>query len=215
MEKVQNITREEREALDGLRKDDKIMVLPADKGRVTVVMDKQSYLDKCQELLKDEKTYKKLKRDPTSNYQDKFKEALWDLKVRGVISDKMYHDLFPNTDQQPFFYGLLKVHKITMPLWPIVSSIGIISYGVAKYLAKVLSPLVYKTEHHVKNSKDFVRDTRGIRIEPDEELWSYDVSALFTSVPVDKALNVIRETLEEDWTLSDRTPLAPGDIIQL
>ena len=41
-EKVHNITvtREEREALDGLRKDDKIMVLPADKGRVTVVMDK-------------------------------------------------------------------------------------------------------------------------------------------------------------------------------
>ena len=51
------------------------MVLPADKGRMTVVMDRQSYLDKCQELLKDEKSYKKLKCDPTSNYQDKFKEA--------------------------------------------------------------------------------------------------------------------------------------------
>ena len=38
-----NITREEREALDGLKKDNKIMVLPADKGRVTFVMDKQSY----------------------------------------------------------------------------------------------------------------------------------------------------------------------------
>ena len=99
LEKVQNITREEREALDGLRKDDNIMVLPADKGRVTVVMDKQSYLDKCQELLRDEKTYKKLKRDPTSNYQDKFKESLWDLKVHGVISDTMHRDLFPTTDQ--------------------------------------------------------------------------------------------------------------------
>ena len=40
MERVHNITREEREAHDGLRKDDKIMVLPADKGRVTVVIDK-------------------------------------------------------------------------------------------------------------------------------------------------------------------------------
>ena len=66
------------------------------------MMDKQSYLDKCQELpLKDENTYKKLKRDRTSNYQDKFKEALWDLKVHGVIPDKMHHDLFPTTDQPP------------------------------------------------------------------------------------------------------------------
>ena len=61
MEKVHNIITEEREALDGLRKDEKIIVLPADKGRVTVVMDKQSYVDKCQELLGDGKPYQQLK----------------------------------------------------------------------------------------------------------------------------------------------------------
>ena len=72
-----------------------------------------------------------------------------------------------------------------------------------------------RIEHHVKNSKDFVRDVREIRIELDEELRSYDVSALFTSVPVDKALEVIREKLEDDQNLRDRTPLAPDDIIQL
>ena len=59
--KIPNITREERMALDGLRKDDKIIVLRMDKGRVTVVMDKQSYPDKCKNLLKDDKTYQKLK----------------------------------------------------------------------------------------------------------------------------------------------------------
>ena len=72
-----------------------------------------------------------------------------------------------------------------------------------------------RTEHHVKNSKDFVRDVREIRIEPNKELQSYIVSALCTSVPVDKALEVIRERLEEDQILSNRTPLAPDDITWL
>ena len=72
-----------------------------------------------------------------------------------------------------------------------------------------------RTEHHVKNSKNFARDVREIRIEPDKELQSYDVSALFTSVPVDMALEGIRERLEEDQILSDRTPIAPDDIIRL
>ena len=96
-----------------------------------------------------------------------------------------------------------------------MSSIGTITYAGAKYLADVLSPLVGKTEHHVKNSKDFAEYVKKLKVEPDEELRSCDVSALFTSVPVDKAMDVIRRKLEEDESLSKRTPLSPSDIITL
>ena len=41
------------------------------------------------------------------------------------------------------------------------------------------------------------------------------MSALFTCVPVDKALQVIREKLEEGQTQRDRTPLVPDDTIRL
>ena len=58
----QNVTKKEWDAIDKLKKDDTIMVLPADKGQVTVVMKKEDYLEKCNNLLKDEQTYLKLKR---------------------------------------------------------------------------------------------------------------------------------------------------------
>ena len=41
------------------------------------------------------------------------------------------------------------------------------------------------------------------------------MSALFTSVPVDKALVVIQRRLEEDTTLPQRTSLTPVEVIQL
>ena len=52
-------------------------------------------------------------------------------------------------------------------------------------------------------------------LAPGEGLSSYDVSALFTLVPVDPALNIIRELLDKDHTLKERTVLAVNDTILL
>ena len=191
------------------------MIMPADKGRITVVLDKSEYIGKCHVLLKDGKTYRKLKSDPTNKYRKELVEKLKELKDKNKISLDLYRKLYPTMDQPPRFYGLPKVHKAGYPLRPIVSSIGTISYGCAKYLAKVLSPLVGRTIHHVQNSEDFVKEIRGISLEEDEELRSYDVTALFTSVPVDKALDIIENRLKEDPTLKDRTSLLPSDIAEL
>ena len=55
---------------------------------------------------------------------------------------------------------------------------------------------------------------KQLTLSPMECLSSYDVSALFTSVPVDPALRVIKNLLE-DTTLKDRTVLIVNDIILL
>ena len=56
---------------------------------------------------------------------------------------------------------------------------------------------------------------KNLKVGPDEELRSNGVSALFTSVLVDKAMDIIRRILEEDESLSNRTPLPPNNIIIL
>ena len=52
-------------------------------------------------------------------------------------------------------------------------------------------------------------------MEFDEELRSYDVTALFTSVPVDKALKIVQARLEQDKTLKDRTRLSAKHVTSL
>ena len=67
----------------------------------------------------------------------------------------------------------------------------------------------------MKSTRDFIEFTKNIKLEPGEILISYDVSALFTCVPVEKAIEIIEEKLKADTTLSERTSLSIPSITQL
>ena len=112
--------------------------------------------------------------------------------------------MYPTGCVPPKFYGLPKIHKPDTPLRPIVSSCGSVTYGVAKEHAKILKPLIGKSPHHINSTQDFVKQVKHITLLPGECLSSYGVSALFTSVPVDPALNIIRDLLDKDHTLKGK-----------
>ena len=123
--------------------------------------------------------------------------------------------MYPTGCVPPKFYGLPKIHKPDKLLRPIVSSCGSVTYGVAKDLNKILKPLVGKSPHHINSTHDFVEQVKHITLAPGKCLSKYDVSALFTSVPLDPALKVIKDLLEKDLTLKDRMVLPVEDIIIL
>ncbi len=54
----------QHQAIASLERNDTIVIVKADKGNATVVLDKSDYMDKCYMLLQPP-TYKKLKKDPT------------------------------------------------------------------------------------------------------------------------------------------------------
>ena len=56
-----NLSYTQKTALKDLCKDNTIVILPADKGNVTVVMDSFLYKEKTKEILLDGNTYRKLK----------------------------------------------------------------------------------------------------------------------------------------------------------
>ena len=202
-----NLNVDERKALQNLRNNKDIMILGADKGRATVVMNTNDYKRKIQDLLQDQNTYEPLKKDPTSNYKTKLITILRKWKSEKTIPDNLYHRLYPTSDLPARFYGLPKVHKDNVPLRPIVSSIGNITCNIARFLTQVLSPLVGKTKHFIKNSSDFVKKISQLEVPPGRKMVSYDVTALFTSIPVEKAIQVIEKRLRSDHTLHQRCEL--------
>ena len=193
-----------RRALGSLKKNDSIVILKADKGNATVVLDKGSYGKKCEAFLQPP-TYKKLTKDPTHKYNRKITELLKDLKTAKYINKVLFDRLKPSNTKAPRFYGLPKIHKPDMPLRPIVSAIGSPMYSLAKFVTKIISPLIGRTIAHVKNSLDFRNMILKERIDESEIMVSFDVKSLFTNVPIDKTLEVISNSeLINDQSLKER-----------
>ena len=72
-----------------------------------------------------------------------------------------------------------------------------------------------KSPHHNHNNQDFMEHLKGIQLGPDEVMVSYDVRALFTSVPIQSALEVIEKLLKEDPDLQNRTTMSTKHIMDL
>ena len=144
-------------------------------------------------------------------------KSLCSLKklVEGGLNEETYRRLYPTAAVPSKFYGLPKIHKPGTPLRPIVSSIGAAIYKTAEELAKILKPLVGMSAHHVQNTRDFVEQRKDIRLKQGECIISYDVTALFTSVPIQTVLNIIKQRLANDKDLQKRTTMSISHITNL
>ena len=102
-----------------------------------------------------------------------------------------------------------------MPLRPIVSGNGSVTEPCAKHLARVLNAVKGKNPHAIKNSNDFVNKIKELEVPPPYKLVSFDVSALFTSIPVDLALSSIRSKLIKDNSWRKETELSLEQVMSL
>ena len=66
-----------------------------------------------------------------------------------------------------------------------------------------------------KNSQDCIKKIRGLEMPPGRKIVLYDVMALFTNIPVDPALKIIRNKLENDPTFPQRCMLSINQIMTL
>ena len=206
-----NIPKDEYKALKEMKKDDTRQILTTDKGVSMVVLDSEDYTAKSETLLQ-QSNYKVLKTDPTNKYKNKLIALLKTIKAEGGMDDITYKRLYPTGAVPPKYYGLPKVHKPGMPLRPIISSVGSVTHATAKELTRIIKPLVGGSQHHVRNNKDFIHSIEGIQLTADECMMSFDVESLFTSVPVDPSIQIIKKLLEEDRSLHLRTKMTVNQI---
>nr|VZI47248.1 unnamed protein product [Spirometra erinaceieuropaei] len=189
---------DEEKGLRSLKTDDSIVVVPADKGGATVIMDKVDYVRKTNSILNDREAYA-----PLAEYPTKKQAAVINKKVNELARLKLIN---PNdskcmtlTDPRiAHAYGVSKVHKPDAPLRIIVSLIGLPTYNLAKWLSRHLKHLADGSQYSITNSQAFLQRIEGHKVSPDESILSFDVVALFSSIPHDLAIESVAQRLREN-----------------
>ena len=147
----------------------------------------------------------------------KINSRLQELRKRGSIDDEVYQQLrvSQNCTRPALFYGLPKIHKPNAPLRPIVSYVNHALYATSKYLAKLLSPFSRTFPSFVQDSTHLCEILKDVEIDNDHVLVSFDVKSLYTSVPIDRAMESVRSLLESDQSWKTMTDLTAEEVLDL
>ena len=97
----------------------------------------------------------------------------------------------------------------------IVSTIGTPPYGISQYLVELIQPTLNKSKYKITNSSSFVNETENWIVKSNEVQGSYDIINLYPSEPINKALHVLIDQLNNHKDDSmKRTKLCLKDIYE-
>ena len=139
--------------------------------------------------------------DNTAKIESRIQRRLLRLKKDNLISQDVYDAIRPTGSQRPRMYGLPKTHKKDVPLRPILSMTGSAQHHLAKWLTSILNPVLQQfSVNCVPDSFTFVKEVNNFTFSSSSVfLCSFDISSLFTNVPLAETIQICAETLYNDF----------------
>jgi len=222
-----NLSPAEWHAISALKADPTIIIIPADKGNKTVVLDRDAYLQKLQDRISN---HIKLKKDPTHQQEKAINQAFMTIsksdtpksqkptpKKAVLILDK--NSIIQYKSQYslpPYLKGQLKAHKPPeMPLREISDASQSPGHQLAKTLFSIFKDYTGNTKTFLKNGNDFINILKSPRFNKGGIFVSFDADKLYPSIVVPEALDILHAKLKSDKKLHHKTNLTINQLMLL
>ena len=148
--------------------------------------------------INDRSKFKLLTQYPTSLQEGQLQRFLRKLKNEGCFNDDLYKSVHPTGSRPARMYVLPKLYKIfdsVAAFRPILSSIETYNYQLAKFLGKLLDDVI-PNGRSAKDTFSFVEELKTV-IVTSKYIVSYDVTSLFTNMPLEETINLTINLLFE------------------
>ena len=137
--------------------------------------------------------------------------------VERILPKAVASTVIQNGSRLVHLYGLPNTHKRQLAMRPILSATGTYNYKLAKWLAEKLKPLSVN-DHTINDVFSFVDALHDMEVDDHSILVSYDVTSLFTNVPVDETIQILAEkAFKDDWFKHNQHNLniTKSDLVEL
>lgn len=179
-----------------LKNNPNVIILRADKGNVTVAINRSDYEIKMSEILNDNNTYKEVSKIPICTLQTNNNKLVNELFRYKTIDERTKNKLITYNAVSAKMYGTIKHHKPGFPVRPVVSTIGTAQANLSRWLSDILTEYMNAhNKYNIKNSYDLLEHLSNIEIEPNEIMVSYDVVSMFTKNSSIVNQNFIKKSL--------------------
>lgn len=185
-----------------------ILIAKSDKGRHTVIIEKDIYHSKISQLVSNTNDYLPIDNISPSYLENINNNFISSLVNLGTIKQQNKFKLMDSSTNIAKFYGLIKIHKSNFPARPIVSQCGAPGFKLAGFMNDILNRIFPEKGFHLTNTLDLVKQLKSIELSTDDILVSFDVVSMFTSIPIDLLLKIIKKREKDiqklfniNWTL--------------
>ena len=179
--------------------DNKLLAVPFDKGIGFCIMKIDKYQEKLDAILNLSQfegiptMKRKNEKSPVIKEEERVRDALKELRNSEEIDESLYEKLKPIGSQPARLYGLAKVHKRNVPVRPVLSMPGSAYHKIGMQIAEWLTMV---PECGINTSSKKIADSlKDVKLEENEEIVSFDVTSLYTNVPLTEAIHVCADML--------------------
>ena len=183
--------------LSPLIKNDKIVILAADKEPCTVKVNKSDYIREVNNIIEEGMQQSKYIKTIGTTQSDL--KHFHDFLYRHFKKSEHYDQMRPVSNQPYRFFATAKTHKFSsvndvtvenLKLHPIIDLTATYTYNTSKVIANYLRPLS-KNQYTISYTFKFSDLLKDADTNANYEDFSYDVESLFTIIPVAKTIEYI------------------------
>jgi len=212
-------------AVNELKRRDDIVITKPDKDSGVVVMDRTEYIRLLSEAsITDTSKFVPVNNErpntrgrPPKHYHPLLrKEKHLESVVRRILPKQIADKVRSKGSRLALLHGLPKTHKPQLAMRPILSAQGTHNYALAKWLDEKLKPLSLN-QFTISDTFSFSEDLRNTSLNESDILVSYDVSSLFTNVPLDETIQILVEkAFKNNWfNVTHKLNISKSDLVEL
>ena len=210
-----NLTKDQKQALELLKRNKDIIIKKADKNSTTVLMDKTLYINQGLKHLEGNKHYENVSTSRMVEIIKNIKDITLKLYKSGKL-DKITYDYLSeqNNEKVGRFYTLPKLHKINdniltqleehkellsqieIPGRPIISLCGSPTERISRYLDYFLRKIVAQQWTYTQDTTSFINKIEKIKLPNDCIMGSFDASSMYQNMEHHE----IFEAINRAWT---------------